>query len=88
MTDRAALKGQLQRAVEKVTRRPVPAGWDVAPASLVDTLYLDSLAILELVLTLEEALDIEIPDEDVAPEMFDSADALIDYLAARLEGSR
>lgn len=38
---------------------------DVVPeASLIDDLGADSLAIVELIMTMEEEFDIEIPDED------------------------
>jgi acyl carrier protein len=36
----------------------------VANASFIDDLKADSLAVVELVLALEEAFEIEIPDED------------------------
>lgn len=85
MMDRDTLRAQVKRALERVTRHPAPAGWNTAPASLIDTFRLDSLAVLEFVLALEKGLGIEIPDEDVGPEMFRSADALVDYLSARLE---
>ncbi|MCD6584228.1 MAG: acyl carrier protein [Desulfobacteraceae bacterium] len=38
---------------------------DVVPeASLIDDLGADSLAIVELIMTMEEEFDIEVPDED------------------------
>jgi acyl carrier protein len=38
---------------------------DVVPeASLIDDLGADSLAIVELIMTMEEDFDIEVPDED------------------------
>jgi acyl carrier protein len=38
---------------------------DVVPdASLIDDLGADSLAIIELIMTMEEEFDIEVPDED------------------------
>jgi len=36
----------------------------VANASLIDDLGADSLAIVELIMTMEEEFDIEVPDED------------------------
>jgi len=39
---------------------------DVVPeAALIDDLGADSLAIVELIMTMEEEFDIEVPDEDV-----------------------
>ncbi len=36
----------------------------VSDASLIDDLGADSLAIVELIMTMEEEFDIEVPDED------------------------
>ncbi|MBW2501244.1 MAG: acyl carrier protein [Deltaproteobacteria bacterium] len=52
-------------------------------ASFIDDLGADSLDIVELVMTLEETFDIEIPDDD-AEKMQTIGDA-IDYLKERVE---
>jgi acyl carrier protein len=56
----------------------------VAKASFIDDLGADSLDIVELVMTLEETFDIEIPDDD-AEKMQTIGDA-IDYLKDRVGG--
>ena len=55
----------------------------VANASFIDDLGADSLDIVELVMTLEETFDIEIPDDD-AEKMQTISDA-IGYLKERVE---
>ena len=55
----------------------------VGSASFIDDLGADSLDIVELVMTLEEEFDVEIPDED-AEKIQTIADA-VSYLKARLE---
>ena len=55
----------------------------VANASFIDDLGADSLDIVELVMTLEETFDIEIPDDD-AEKMQTIGDA-IGYLKERIE---
>lgn len=40
----------------------------------------DSTGVVELVMYVEETFDIEVPDEDVVPENFDSVQALICYI--------
>ncbi len=55
----------------------------VLSASFVDDLGADSLDIVELVMTLEETFDIEIPDDD-AEKMQTISDA-IGYLKERVE---
>jgi acyl carrier protein len=55
----------------------------VGKASFVDDLGADSLDIVELVMSMEETFDIEIPDED-AEKMQTIGDAIA-YLKERLE---
>ena len=55
----------------------------VLNASFIDDLGADWLDIVELVMTLEETFDIEIPDDD-AEKMQTIADA-IDYLKERVQ---
>jgi acyl carrier protein len=50
-------------------------------ASFVDDLKADSLAVVELVLALEEAFDMEIPDEDT--EQIKTVGDAIDYIKKR-----
>ena len=52
----------------------------VPEASLVDDLGADSLDLVELVMSMEEEFDIEVPDE-AAEKMLTVKDA-IDYIAA------
>lgn len=46
----------------------------------------DSFSLMELVLRLEEAFSLSIPDEDLDPEVFQSVTTIVSYLRARLEG--
>ncbi len=50
-------------------------------ASFIDDLKADSLAVVELVLALEEAFDMEIPDEDT--EQIKTVGDAIDYIKKR-----
>jgi acyl carrier protein len=40
----------------------------------------DSTGVVELVMFVEETFDIDVPDEDVVPENFDSVQALVCYI--------
>jgi acyl carrier protein len=53
----------------------------VPEASLTDDLGADSLAIVELIMTMEEEWDIEVPDEDA--EKLTTVQSVIDYLIAK-----
>ena len=50
----------------------------VPEASLIDDLGADSLAIVELIMTMEEEFDIEVPDEDA--EKLTKVKDVINYL--------
>jgi acyl carrier protein len=61
---------------------------DIAPDdddSLADEGIIDSTGIVELVLFLEETFQMDIPEDDVLPEQFDSIGRLADYVLARQE---
>jgi acyl carrier protein len=53
----------------------------VPEANLIDDLGADSLAIVELIMTMEEEWDIEVPDEDA--EKLTTVQGVIDYLVAK-----
>lgn len=55
----------------------------VANASFIDDLGADSLDIVELVMTLEETFDIEIPDDDA--EKMQTINDAIGYLKERVK---
>jgi acyl carrier protein len=46
----------------------------------------DSLAVLELLTWLEEEFQLEISDEDIEVENFDSVDKIVEYVSAHLTG--
>ncbi len=53
----------------------------VLDASLVDDLGADSLAIVELIMTMEEEFDIEVPDEDA--EKLSTVKDVINYITEK-----
>jgi acyl carrier protein len=46
--------------------------------------HFDSFSLMELVLHLEETFNIEIPDNDLDPDIFYSIDTITDYIRGRL----
>jgi acyl carrier protein len=58
----------------------VDAGEVVMKASLVDDLGADSLDLVELVMTMEEEFDLEIPDEDA--EKLLTVENAVNYIKA------
>jgi acyl carrier protein len=71
-----------EKVVKIITEQlEVPADKVTPSASFTDDLKADSLAIVELVLALEEAFKIEIPDEDT--EKIKTVGDAINYIKAR-----
>ena len=56
-----------------------------AEASVIDDLGADSLDVVELVMALEEAFDLEIPDEEA--EKITSVQNIFDYMASALQAA-
>jgi acyl carrier protein len=52
--------------------------------SLIGQGVLDSTGVLEMVLFLEERLSLSVSDEEVLPEHFDSVDALVAFVTAKM----
>jgi len=53
-------------------------------ASLLDEGVVDSTAVLELTLYLEETFGISIPDEEIVPENLDSVDRIVAYVESKM----
>jgi acyl carrier protein len=74
-------------ALEKALRKIIPGGDTVEldrMTPLLDKGYIDSTGILDLILVLEEEFGIEIGDEEVIPDNFES----IDRIAAFVDSKR
>jgi acyl carrier protein len=69
---RSILVGQLGIDEEKITME----------ASIVDDLGADSLDVVDLIMSLEEEFDVEIPDEDV--ENMKTVGDIVKYIEAKL----
>ncbi|MCW2713874.1 MAG: acyl carrier protein [Frankiales bacterium] len=61
----------------------VPAGPLLETARFADDLGLDSLSLVEWALSLEEAFDVELPEEQVTS--IETVGALVDLLLAQLD---
>ena len=76
--------------IEEKVREIIASQLEVSPervrpeASFVDDLKADSLAVVELVLALEDAFSIEIPDEDT--EQIKTVKDAVEYIKAHAAG--
>ena len=67
-----------------LNRFPAAANLDLdGDESLLDSGVVDSLGILDVVAFLEEEFSLEVEDDDLAPENFDSLGALEKFVAER-----
>ena len=75
--------GQIEAKVREIICNQLEVSPDQVKgaASFVDDLKADSLAVVELVLALEEAFKIEIPEEDT--EQIKTVQDAVDYIKAR-----
>ena len=53
--------------------------------SFLDKGIVDSTGILEIVSYIEEEFDIEVQDEELVPDNFDSINKLTDYIARKID---
>ena len=72
----------IEERVKKIVAEQLGSGEDeiTNESSFIDDLGADSLDTVELVMTLEEEFDIEIPDDDA--EKIATVQAAIDYVSA------
>lgn len=55
--------------------------------SLIDKGYIDSIGIISLVTYIQKTLDVDVPDDEIIPENFDSLNSIYAYLSHKLESS-
>lgn len=51
--------------------------------SFLEAGVVDSLGVLELVTFVEENFDVQVPDEEIVPDNFDSVNRLADYIGRK-----
>ena len=54
-------------------------------ASLLEEGVVDSTGVLELLLFIEETYGIQVPDDEVVPENFDTVDNLVAFIARKTD---
>ena len=81
MLDRIEFRAAAREVVTAIVRQKVRDD-----EALVSSGLIDSLSILNLILSLEKQLGIQIPTADVQPEDFDSIDLITETLARVCRG--
>ena len=80
--DRVEILAQLRSSLSEVLNREVPELLE--DARLFDDLSLDSTSVIELLMSLEDSVGLEIDPEELAPEVFKTVASLAEYVEAGL----
>ncbi len=78
--NRTDILAHLQIALSTVLNREVPEIRD--ELRLFEDLALDSTSVIELLMSLEDTIDLEIDPDELGPEVFKTVGSLADYIQA------
>jgi acyl carrier protein len=81
--ERAEIVEHLRNSLAVVLDRPLPE-FD-AQTRILEDLGLDSMRFIELLMSLEDTIGLEVDPESLEPEVFQSAGSLADYIGTRLD---
>ena len=80
--NRTDILAHLQIALSTVLNREVP---EISPElRLFEDLALDSTSVIELLMSLEDTIGLEIDSDELGPEVFETVGSLADYAQDRL----
>ncbi|MEU5093663.1 acyl carrier protein [Streptomyces sp. NPDC020996] len=85
-TDATAIRTALQEGLAEVLRKEVPELRD--DMRLFGDLSLDSTGVIELLMTLEDSLGLEVDPDELTPEVFDTVGTLAAYVRDCLAGAQ
>jgi acyl carrier protein len=74
------IRGFIAAEIEKIAFRKVGAS-----DSLIQSRILDSIALVDLLVAVEEKLGINIPTAEITPDNFDTIDKLMEYLSKKTD---
>jgi acyl carrier protein len=84
--ERAEIIEHLRNSLSVILDRPLPEFG--AETRILEDLDIDSMRFIELLMSLEDTIGLDVDPESLEPEVFRSAGAFADYIGARLELSR
>ena len=73
------IRGFIVTEIEKIAFRKVGAS-----DSLIQSRVLDSIALVDLLVAIEEKLGINIPTAEITPDNFDTIARMMDYLSNKI----
>jgi acyl carrier protein len=75
----------LEQVLQYITTECVPKSEILADTNLFCEGYLDSTAMLELILWIGDTFDVTIQNEDLSPENFGTPRNIVDFVQQRLQ---
>ena len=79
------LRTVLRDALSQILQREVPALED--DMRIFDQLGLDSTGVIDLLMTLEDSVGLQIDPDELTPEVFENVGSLLGYIRAGLASS-
>ncbi|WP_103500597.1 MULTISPECIES: acyl carrier protein [Streptomyces] len=81
--DRAEIVEHLRHSLSVILDRPLPEF--SAETRILEDLELDSMRFIELLMSLEDTIGLDVDPESLEPEVFGTAGSLADYIRNRTE---
>lgn len=75
------IRKQLIEVIKEVVK--LDTGLEIPTDNLFDSLEMDSLMAIELLVSVEQRFEIEIDDEDLNMDLLESLDSLLDYIVKK-----
>jgi len=84
--EHAEIIDHLRHSLSVILDRPLPEF--SAETRILEDLEIDSMRFVELLMSLEDTIGLEVDPESLEPEVFTSAGSFADYIKIRLDLSR
>lgn len=81
--ERAEIIEHLRHSLSVILDRPLPEF--SAETRILEDLGMDSMRFIELLMSLEDTIGLDVDPESLEPEVFQSAGSLADYIKTRTE---
>lgn len=81
--DRAEIIEYLRHSLSVILDRPLPEFG--AETRILEDLEIDSMRFIELLMSLEDTIGLDVDPETLEPEVFQSAGSFADYIKTRME---
>ncbi len=71
----------VRKAIQEAAQAPLPADDSI---SLFERGVIDSFGLVDLLMALEQAFNVKVPDSDLIPSRFETVEKIVAYFQARI----